>query len=70
MRRFPNLKIVTHHFGAMIPFFESRMELAWASLGTRGGPEDYSETMKNLGKPLVECFKEFYADTALSGGRA
>lgn len=37
MKRFPKLKILTHHYGAMIPFFEGRMDLAWASLGTRGG---------------------------------
>ena len=70
MSRFPSIKIVTHHFGAMIPLFESRMSLAWASLGTRGGPEDYSEIIKRLGKPLIECFRDFYADTALSGGKA
>ena len=25
--------------------------------------------LKMLGKPLMHCFKEFYADTALCGGR-
>ena len=25
--------------------------------------------LKMLGKPLLDCFREFYADTALCGGR-
>ena len=70
LQRFPNLNMMVHHYGAMIPFFESRIELGWSSLGTRGGPGDYSDVLQKLGKPLVECFRSFYADTALSGGRA
>ena len=35
-----------------------------------GFPDAGLATAKQLGKPLIECFREFYADTALSGGRA
>ena len=66
--RLPDLKIVIHHLGAMIPFFDARLETGWATLGSRTSDEDYSGVLKMLGKPLLQCFKDFYADTALCGG--
>ena len=29
MERFPNLKIITHHAGGLVPFFHKRIELSW-----------------------------------------
>jgi uncharacterized protein len=69
MTRFPKLKILTHHMGAMIPFFDARIETGWATLGSRTSGEDYSHVLPNLGKPLLDCFRDFYGDTALCGGR-
>ncbi len=70
MTRFPELKVLAHHLGAMIPFFDTRIETGWATLGSRTSDEDYSGVLKRLGKPLLDCFKDFYGDTALCGGRA
>jgi aminocarboxymuconate-semialdehyde decarboxylase len=70
MTRFPNLKILTHHLGAMIPFFDTRIETGWATLGSRTSGEDYSHVLPSLGKPLLDCFRDFYGDTALCGSRA
>ena len=67
--RLPNLKILIHHLGAMIPFFDARLDTGWATLGSRTSDEDYSGVLPMLGKPLMDCFREFYADTALCGGR-
>jgi predicted TIM-barrel fold metal-dependent hydrolase len=69
MTRFPKLKILTHHLGAMIPFFDERIETGWATLGSRTSGEDYSHVLPSLGKPLLDCFRDFYGDTALCGGR-
>jgi len=66
--RLPNLKFVIHHLGAMIPFFDARLDTGWATLGSRTSDEDYSGVLASLGKPLLDCFKDFYADTALCGG--
>ncbi len=66
--RLPQLKFLVHHFGAMIPFFDARLATGWATLGSRTSGEDYSGILKKLGKPLLDCFKDFYADTALCGG--
>jgi uncharacterized protein len=65
--RFPNLKIVTHHMGAMIPYFEGRVGHGWDQLGKRTSDEDYSSLLRSMNKRPIDYFKMFYADTALFG---
>ncbi len=67
---FPNLKIITHHMGGMIPYFEGRVDKGWDLLGSRTSDEDYAAILKHLKKPHPEYFKMFYADTALFGAHA
>jgi aminocarboxymuconate-semialdehyde decarboxylase len=64
---FPNLKIITHHMGGMIPYFEGRVGTSWDQLGSRTSDEDYTVILEQLKKPHLEYFKGFYADTALFG---
>ena len=64
---YPNLKIITHHMGGMIPYFEGRVGPGWDQLGARTSDEDLSVILKKLKKPHLEYFKGFYADTASSG---
>jgi predicted TIM-barrel fold metal-dependent hydrolase len=64
---FPSLKVITHHLGGMVPFFEGRVGPGWAQLGSRTTDEDYSAILKNLKRPHLEYFKDFYADTAVFG---
>ena len=64
---FPNLKIITHHMGAMIPYFEGRVGPGWDQLGSRTSDEDYTVLLKQLKKRPLDYFKMFYADTALFG---
>ena len=64
---FPNLKIITHHMGGMVPFFEGRVRPGWDQLGSRTSDEDYSAVLKQLKTPYLEYFKGFYADTAMFG---
>lgn len=70
MTKLPDLKVLTHHLGAMIPFFDARIDTGWATLGSRTSDEDYSHVLPSLGKPVIDCFKDFYGDTALCGSRA
>jgi aminocarboxymuconate-semialdehyde decarboxylase len=51
----------------MVPFFDMRLETGWATLGSRTSDEDYSQILPSLGKPLMDCFRDFYGDTALCG---
>jgi predicted TIM-barrel fold metal-dependent hydrolase len=65
--RFPNLKIITHHMGAMAPYFEGRIGPGWDQLGARTSDVDYAAVLKKLAKRPLDYFKMFYADTALFG---
>ena len=65
--RFPELKIITHHMGAMAPYFAGRIGPGWDQLGARTSDTDYSLVLKRLQKRPLEYFKMFYADTALFG---
>lgn len=67
--RYPNLSIITHHMGGMIPYFEGRVAHGWAQLGTRTSDVDYSVVLKNLKRPHLDYFHMFYADTALFGAK-
>ena len=70
MQRLPKLKIITHHLGGMVPYFEGRVGPGWDQLGTRTSDEDYTKILQELDKPHLEYFKDFYADTAVFGSVA
>ena len=65
--KFPSLKIITHHMGGMIPYFEGRVGYGWDQLGKRTSDVDYVALLNSMKKRPVEYFKNFYADTALFG---
>jgi aminocarboxymuconate-semialdehyde decarboxylase len=67
--KFPGLKIITHHAGAMVPFFEGRVGPGWDQLGKRTTDRDLGEILKELKRPHLDYFKDFYADTATFGSR-
>ena len=68
--RWPGLKIVTHHMGGMVPYFEGRVGPGWDQLGSRTTDEDYGQVLENLERPHLDYFKMFYADTAVFGSDA
>jgi uncharacterized protein len=68
--RLPGLKIITHHLGGIIPYFEGRVGHSWDQLGSRTSDEDYGAILKRLKKRPFDYFKDFYGDTALAGSRA
>jgi len=68
--RLPEMKIVTHHLGAMIPYFEGRVGPLWDQLGTRTSDEDYTALLKSMVKRPIEYFRQFYGDTAVGGSHA
>jgi uncharacterized protein len=59
--RFPSLKIVLHHYGAMLPFFSRRIE--------QNIRMSLKQRLKE-GKDITEYWKNFYGDTALDGAVA
>lgn len=65
--RWPNLKVITHHAGGMIPFFEGRVGPGWDQMGARTSDRDLAAVRKALKRPHLDYFKSFYADTATFG---
>jgi uncharacterized protein len=68
--RHPRLKVITHHMGGMIPYFEGRVGHGWDQLGTRTSDVDYTELLRTLKRRPIDYFRLFYADTALFGAPA
>jgi uncharacterized protein len=68
--RYPKLKIVTHHLGGMIPFYDGRIGPGLQVLGSRTIDEDYSKVLSSLKRPHLDYLHDFYGDTALFGGGA
>lgn len=65
--RHPDLKVITHHLGGMIPYFAGRVGPGLEVLGNRTTDEDYSEVLSSLKRPHLDYFKSLYADTAMFG---
>jgi aminocarboxymuconate-semialdehyde decarboxylase len=63
MEKYPNLKIVTHHCGGMVPFYAERIR-QFTQLMER--VRDGSQGLR-LKKEAIDYYKMFYADTAIYG---
>jgi predicted TIM-barrel fold metal-dependent hydrolase len=68
--RHPEIRIVAHHLGAMIPYFEGRVGYGLDQFGARTADEDYGALLASLRKRPYDYFKMFWADTAVFGSRA
>jgi aminocarboxymuconate-semialdehyde decarboxylase len=66
--RHPGLKIITHHLGGMIPYYDGRVGPGLDVLGSRTLDEDYSRVLSSLKRPHLDYLRGFYGDTALFGG--
>ncbi|MGC1695459.1 MAG: amidohydrolase family protein, partial [Pseudolabrys sp.] len=66
--RYPKLKIITHHLGGMIPYFDGRAGNGLKVLGQRTSDEDYSKILPSLKRPHMDYLHDFFADTAMFGG--
>ncbi len=66
LERYPGLKFIAHHCGAMLPFFAERVVVG----------QDYAASnlkarwKQSLPRPPVEYFRMFYGDTAVNGSTA
>ena len=67
LQKLPNLKVITHHLGAMAPYFDARIGLGMDQMGSRTVDEDYGALLKKLGKRPLDYFKMFYGDTSVNG---
>jgi aminocarboxymuconate-semialdehyde decarboxylase len=68
--RWPDLTVLTHHCGGMIPMMEGRIESGLQLLGTRNPPQHADAVRTELMEPPVDAFRRFHADTASFGSKA
>ena len=68
LEAYPDLQLVSHHGGGMVPYYGSRIQMFYQQ--RQAYPENYPgfhENAAELSKPAEEYFQQFYADTAVSG---
>jgi aminocarboxymuconate-semialdehyde decarboxylase len=68
--RLPGIRIVVHHLGAMIPYFEGRIGYGLDQFGSRTADEDYEGLRRSMPHRPIDYFRKFWADTAVFGSRA
>jgi predicted TIM-barrel fold metal-dependent hydrolase len=68
--RLPGIRIVAHHLGAMIPYFEGRVGYGLDQFGSRTADENYEALLASMPKRPYDYFKMFWGDTAVFGSRA
>jgi len=65
--RYPNLKVLTHHGGGMVPHVAGRIGPGLDQLGARTPDEDLGALARRMPKRPFDYYKMFYGDTALFG---
>jgi uncharacterized protein len=65
LEKHPDLKIVTHHCGGMVPFYQQRIYQHYGAASMRAG--ERSSFIRKLSKTPLEYYKMFYNDTAIHG---
>ena len=61
--RYPDLKLIIHHHGALIPLFAERMQYGWEYFEQNTGKKQPTD----ISAPYIDHFKKFYCDTATQG---
>lgn len=63
LERYPNLRIITHHCGGMIPYFGERVRGSYERILMHS----QDNLTQRLTQPHIEYFRMFYNDTAING---
>ncbi len=63
----PDLKIISHHMGGMIPFFEAKIKLGFRQIFFGAPDRNPVAEERGLKKPPLDYYKMLYADTAVGG---
>jgi uncharacterized protein len=66
MEKYPNLKVVTHHLGGMVPFYAERIR-QFTMMFTSWGEGEFRTQLK---REIIDYLRLFYADTAIYGNTA
>ena len=68
--RLPDLRVVAHHLGGIVPYLGGRIEAGWREAGSRTSDQEAGALPKPLRKPAIDYFRSFHADALSFGSRA
>jgi uncharacterized protein len=68
--RLPNIKIIAHHLGAMVPFCAGRIGVGFEEFVQDLPDPELIAAREELSRPPADYYRMFYADTALFGAEA
>ena len=60
--RYPGLKLIVHHHGALVPSFAQRMQYGWVFEQSTGVKQQMA-----ISRPNIDHFRKVYCDTATQG---
>ena len=66
----PNLKIITHHMGGMVPFYAGKIDLGFDQIFHGRTDENPVAKKAGLKKRPAEYYRMLYADTSVNGSAA
>lgn len=67
MSKNPSLKVLVHHLGAMIPFFEGRINESYRQKISMLKPDQDFDEVKTRTELPIDAFRNFFIDTAIGG---
>ena len=68
--RLPDLKLISHHMGGMIPYFSAKIELGFRQIFTGTVDANPLAAERGLKRPPIDYFRMLYGDTAVNGSLA
>jgi uncharacterized protein len=57
--RHPSIRIITHHHGGFVPYYQGGMRGSWAA-----SEEEGTQLSDKVSRPYIDHFRKFYCDTA------
>ena len=65
--RLPDLKIITHHLGGLVPYLEGKIAMGFRQAGEGDLDTNPVAIEAGLERPVADYFRKFYGDTAVNG---
>jgi predicted TIM-barrel fold metal-dependent hydrolase len=65
--KWPEIKIITHHLGGLVPYLEGKISMGFRQAAEGSLDRNPVAEEAGLARPPAEYFRLFYADTAVNG---
>lgn len=67
LERYPNLKVVTHHMGGMVPYYAKRIEAFADQMVSEYSRLGMADQSTRLSTPVLDQLRRFYNDSVSNG---